>query len=200
MSFNNKLKALFSTIKSVFEEMAAIATETETLYLDGELAVGTAVFNEGGPAPSGEYFTEDKIIVVKDGLITDIRDREPAPTETTQSPEPAKAPEEMGCAVKKNLEDETPKIEPDPQVEPQPEPPVEPDKFDEITNRLDLLATALDELAAKITVLDSRITDLENSPEGKLPKDEFHRAQSDASALVKGVENIKNMRNNLKIR
>ena len=69
------------------------ATDKAKLVHEGELAVGSEVFveDENGelqPAEDGEYETEDKIIVVAEGKVAEIRDKEPE----TQDPEPEPNP------------------------------------------------------------------------------------------------------------
>ena len=88
--------------------MALGQTETDkgTLIYEGELAVGVEVFvesEEGAllPAEDGEYAFEDKILVVEDGKIAEIRE--------VQEPEPEPEPEEFSAkdrfnAVKEKFE------------------------------------------------------------------------------------------------
>lgn len=73
--------------------LEATATDKANLVHEGELEVGSEVFveDENGelqPAEDGEYMTEDKVIVVADGKVTEIRDKEPE----TQDPEPDPQP------------------------------------------------------------------------------------------------------------
>lgn len=68
------------------EDFAEVATDNGTLLCEGEIEVGKEVFVMDGEervvAPDGEYKTEDKTIVVAEGVVTEIKDNEP----TTQEP------------------------------------------------------------------------------------------------------------------
>lgn len=76
--------------------------ETETdkgiLIHEGELAVGIEVFIEDAegllqPAEDGEYAVEDKIIVVAEGKVAEIRDKEPEQPENQPEEQPENQPE-----------------------------------------------------------------------------------------------------------
>lgn len=82
----NKMKNIF---KKMLVKFASVETEKGTLYFADELAVGVDVFvdNENVEvAPDGEYETEDKVIVVADGKVTEIRDKEVETPEETETP------------------------------------------------------------------------------------------------------------------
>lgn len=97
-----------------FAKMLKLMTETNTnngiLIADNELAVGVEVFiqdEEGNlvPANDGEYETDDTIITVEGGKVTDIKAKEP---EQPITEEPV---------VEENAEEE-PKEETEEQTEP----------------------------------------------------------------------------------
>lgn len=70
-------------LKKLLQEFAEVETDKGTLYIQGELEVGVEVFDgEDNPAEDGEYTTDDKVIVVADGKVTEIREKE-----TTESEE-----------------------------------------------------------------------------------------------------------------
>lgn len=79
MSKRNRIKALLSKL---FQEMASITTDKGVLSWDGDedLKAGDRVYilNESGErsdAADGDYATEDgKVIVVADGVVSEIRD------------------------------------------------------------------------------------------------------------------------------
>ena len=61
-------------LKSILVQLGEVNTDKGILTYDGALAVGVEVKNEDGSKPAdGEYKLEDdKVIVVKDGLVDEI--------------------------------------------------------------------------------------------------------------------------------
>lgn len=86
MKKTSKFSALFQKVRSLFEEMKSIATDKGELAYDGELAPDTEVFLKMGedfvPAPDGDYRYDNKIIVVAEGRVVEIKD---APAEEPQN-------------------------------------------------------------------------------------------------------------------
>lgn len=72
MSVKNKLVALFSAVKQVFEEMNKIETTMGTLYYEGDFGVGTVVYDDNGVVMEGEYVAGDKKFKVEGGVVTEI--------------------------------------------------------------------------------------------------------------------------------
>lgn len=98
MNIKNKMKLLF---KSIFTQFGSVVSEEGQQIIwdqDGEIAEGYEVYmeqeDENGelqyvPVPDGEYKVEDKIIVIADGKVSEIRvDEKPAE-------EPAETPAQM---------------------------------------------------------------------------------------------------------
>ena len=98
MNIKNKMKLLF---KSIFTQFGSVVSEEGQQIIwdqDGEIAEGYEVYmeqeDENGelqyvPVPDGEYKVEDKIIVIADGKVSEIRvDEKPAET-------PAEEPAQM---------------------------------------------------------------------------------------------------------
>ena len=98
MNIKNKMKLLF---KSIFTQFGSVVSEEGQQIIwneDGEIAEGYEVYmeqeNENGeleyvPVPDGQYKVEDKIIVIADGKVSEIRvDEKPAET-------PAEEPAQM---------------------------------------------------------------------------------------------------------
>lgn len=78
-------------------QLAEIETDKAMLIVESDLAEGVEVFveNEDGyvPAPDGEYVAEDKVIVVAEGKVAEIRIKEEEqPEEPAQEPEPVQEP------------------------------------------------------------------------------------------------------------
>lgn len=85
-------KKLLKLAKMVLA-LAETATDKAILIHEGELAVGLEVFveDENGelqPAEDGEYETENQIIVVAEGKVAEIRDKEAQEPEPEPEPEP----------------------------------------------------------------------------------------------------------------
>ena len=83
-------------LRKVLMTCGSVETDKGALLYDGELEVGVEVFQENAegeivPAANGEYVTEEKVIVVEDGKVTEIRDKEDAqePEEEAQEETPA---------------------------------------------------------------------------------------------------------------
>lgn len=98
MNIKNKMKLLF---KSIFTQFGSVVSDEGQQIIwdqDGEIAEGYEVYmeqeDENGelqyvPVPDGEYKVEDKIIVIADGKVSEIRvDEKPAE-------EPAEDPAQM---------------------------------------------------------------------------------------------------------
>ena len=90
MNIKNKMKLLFKSIFTQFGSVVSAEGQQIIWEQDGELAEGYEVYmeqeNEAGeleyvPVPDGEYRVEDKVIVITDGKVSEIRE------ETTVEPE-----------------------------------------------------------------------------------------------------------------
>ena len=81
----DKFQKVKLTLQKLLLQFGEMSTDKGLLeYTGEELVVGAEVFIDGNPAPDGEYkIAEDKVIVVADGKVAEIR--EPAP-ETPQVP------------------------------------------------------------------------------------------------------------------
>ena len=94
-------------------KLAEITTDKAVLIVDGEITEGAEVFveqeGEYVPASDGEYIAEDKIIVVAEGKISEIRDKEeekPAEEEEKPEEEQPEEPVEMSAKDKFNAKKE----------------------------------------------------------------------------------------------
>lgn len=101
----NKMKNIF---KKMLVKFASVETDKGTLYYADELAVGVDVFvdNENVEvAADGEYETEEKVIVVADGKVTEIRDKEvETPSEDTETPAEEEVEQEEEVVVEEPVE------------------------------------------------------------------------------------------------
>ena len=127
-----KLAKLVMSFKSV-------TTDKQTLIYNNDLEVGVEVFVEDDstgeilPAPNGDYTTEDMVITVAEGVITEVKPVE----EPEEIEEPSKEPDEEEFA-------ETEEIE---QINTEPE--------------VDEKQAIIDELTAAIAEKDAQIADLQ---------------------------------------
>lgn len=103
----DKFQKVKLTLQKLLLQFGEVSTDKGLLeYTGEELVVGAEVFIEGNPAPDGEYkIAEDKVIVVADGKVAEIK--EPAP-----APEPEPAPEAPEVPVEAAEEDLVMVIEP----------------------------------------------------------------------------------------
>lgn len=93
-------------------QLAEIETDKAKLIVESELAEGVEVFVEKDgefvPAEDGEYATEDKVIVVAEGKVVEIRDKEdeqkPEETEQEQEPVELSANKQKFNAIKAQFE------------------------------------------------------------------------------------------------
>ena len=103
----DKFQKVKLTLQKLLLQFGEVSTDKGLLeYTGEELVVGAEVFIDGNPAPDGEYkIAEDKVIVVADGKVAEIK--EPAP-----EPEPEPAPETPEVPVEAAEEDLVKVIEP----------------------------------------------------------------------------------------
>ena len=103
MNIKNKMKLLFKSIFTQFGSVVSAEGQQIIWDQDGELAEGYDVYmeqeNENGeleyvPVPDGQYRVEDKVIVIADGKVTEIKEEttvepeeKPAEMEETPAPE-----------------------------------------------------------------------------------------------------------------
>lgn len=82
----DKFQKVKLTLQKLLLQFGEVSTDKGLLeYTGEELVVGAEVFIDGEPAPDGEYkIAEDKVIVVADGKVAEIKEPEPEP-----EPEPA---------------------------------------------------------------------------------------------------------------
>lgn len=86
----DKFQKVKLTLQKLLLQFGEMSTDKGLLeYTGEELVVGAEVFIDGNPAPDGEYkVAEDKVIVVADGKVAEIKEPAPAP-----EPEPEPEPE-----------------------------------------------------------------------------------------------------------
>lgn len=143
---SNTMAKFKEALKKLLAQFGSIETDNGILDYDGEeLEVGAEVTKEGNPAPDGEYETEDKVIVVAEGKVAEIRDKE-QPVE--------EAPAEEAPAEEVEAEEEIPAEEAD-EVE------AIVDEVEEAVEDVEEAAEEGRDLAAEIDALMARIAELE---------------------------------------
>ena len=133
---HTKMSKIKEMIKSIIVQLGAVATDKGILTYDGELVTGIEVKNEDGSKPDdGEYKVEaDKVIVVKDGYVEEIREIE----------------EEMA----EDKPDEMPQDEPD----------AKPNEVEELKKLVDEHAALLTELSDRLKALEDLVKELSETP------------------------------------
>lgn len=143
----------FQKIKVSLQKMLMNFGETPTdkgdlEYVGEVLEIGTEVFLDDLAAPDGEYETETRVIVVVDGVVTEIREKEVAP-----EPAPEEAPAEE---VKVEAEEEAPVEEPAAPAEPE-----EPSLEDSLVEILKPLTDEINTIKAELEAMKARMAEIE---------------------------------------
>ena len=145
----NSMSKLKNALRRLLAEFGEIETNKGILSYEGELAVGVEVTIDGEMAADGEYEAEDKVIVVADGKVAEIREKE-APAEATETPAEAT---ETPAEAQEN--EEVAPVEEKPVVE------VVEDVVEEQTRDLE---AEIDALKAEIELLKEQIAELVGKP------------------------------------
>lgn len=145
----NSMSKLKNALRKLLAEFGEVETNKGILSYEGELAVGVEVTIDGEMAADGEYEAEDKIIVVADGKVAELREKE-APAEATETPAEAT---ETPAEAQENVE-EAP-------MEDKPVAEVIEDVVEEQTRDLE---AEIDALKAEIELLKEQIAELVGRP------------------------------------
>ena len=164
MSKLNKIKEMLQTMLMQFSQLS---TDKGLISWDGDgelPAVGDSIViidEEGNEvkAESGEYRADNgNIIVIEDGVVTEVREEEKPVEEPVE--EPMVEPE--------------PKPQEEPIVEPVEEPIIDPD-IDEENVKIAELEAKVKELETENEQLRAKIKELEEKPAVKPASEEFER-------------------------
>lgn len=177
-TFNMKLTTLKTLLRSILVEMNEVSTDKGILVWNGEeeLAVGEAVkgLNEEGTEvdlEDGDYVTEDgKTIVVKDGKVEEIKEKEEAPVVEEEKP----------------IEEEPKPIEGEEKPIEEEKKPIEEPQEDEKDLKIKELEDAIAAKDAEIEELKAKIAELENEPAAKDAEQEFANAKETVDNSPKG--------------
>ena len=157
---HNKMSKIKEMLKSILVQLGEVTTDKGILTYDGDLAKGVEVKNEDGSKPAdGEYKLDDnKIIVVKDGYVEEIKEVEEEMAE--EKPEDKKAADKKAAdkkAAEKPQEkpaDEKPQEDADPK----------PNEVEELKKLVDEHAALLAELSDRLKALEDLVKELNETP------------------------------------
>ena len=172
MSKLNKIKEMLQTMLMQFSQLS---TDKGLISWDGdgelpEVGVSIVVIDEEGnevKAESGEYRADNgNIIVIEDGVVSEVREEEKPVEEPVE--EPVEKPVEEPMAE--------PMVEPEPkpQEEPIAVPVIDPD-IDEEDVKIAELEAKVKELETENEQLRAKIKELEEKPAVKPASEEFER-------------------------
>lgn len=101
----DKIKVLLGIAKQKF---ASVETDKGVIYFDGEeLKVEDKVYtDEGAPVEDGEYEYNDKVYVVKESVVTEIKDKVEEPKEEVTEETKTETTTETTEEVKEELADD----------------------------------------------------------------------------------------------
>ena len=144
ISLMSKLK---EKIKALLMQYAAVSTDKGNLiYNTDMLEVGSEVFvedenGENVPAADGEYMLEDgRTVIVAEGKVTEIKEKEEAPAEPEMKPEEEQMVDEMPA---------------DPESPAEPEMPAENEKITALEERVATLEAQLADVIAKLAEIQT---------------------------------------------
>ena len=143
---HTKMSKIKEMLKSILVQLGEVNTDKGILTYDGALAVGVEVKNEDGSKPAdGEYKLEDnKVIVVKDGLVDEIK--------------------EVEVDVIEEMADEKP-VEKPADEKPQEKPADEkPNEVEELKKLIDEHTSLLKELGDRLKTLEDLVKELNETP------------------------------------
>lgn len=102
----SKIQKIKMSLQRMLMNFGEVSTDKGVLdYTGEELEVGTEVFMNDEPAPDGEYETEEKVIVVAEGKVAEIREKEVEQPEEVESVEEVVEAEEEVVPEEPALED-----------------------------------------------------------------------------------------------
>lgn len=166
----DKLKVLLSIVKGKFSE---VESDGLRIYFDGEeLVVDTVVYDEeGNPIPDGEYSDGEKVYVIKDSKVVEIKEKEVE--KEVEEEEVVKVENACGDEEKKKVEaaeteTETETTETEKETTETEETPTEPtvdERVSTLETRIDEMQKGIEDLFAVIMEMKEKQTEVENKNE-----------------------------------
>ena len=150
---HTKMSKIKEMLKSILVQLGEVNTDKGILTYDGNLTVGVEVKNEDGSKPAdGEYKLEDdKVIVVKDGLVDEIKEIEDDVIEEMADEKP-----------QDNVEDK-----------PQDKSEEKPNEVEELKKLIDEHTSLLKELGDRLKTLEDLVKELNETPAVEPIEQEF---------------------------
>ena len=157
---HTKMSKIKEMLKSILVQLGEVCTDKGILTYDGNLAPGVEVKNEDGSKPAdGEYKLEDnKVIVVKDGLVEEIKEVENEIIEEMAEEKPQEKPQEKPA-------NEMPEEKPE----------EKPSEVEELKKLVDEHAALLKELGDRLKALEDLVKELNETPAVEPIEQEFSK-------------------------
>lgn len=176
--------SLKERLRNIFAEFQRVETDGGALFAVDEVVVGSEVTDEqGNPIADGEYKSEDKVYVVKDGkveAINDIKVEEEPKAEEPKQEEPASEEPKEEPKKEEEPKAEEPKEDPQPVVD-------EPKDFQP---EIDALKAQIDAIQAEIVSIKEMLKKPASTPIEEEFKDVVE-AKGKNSKLIEALENLK---------
>ena len=154
---HTKMSKIKEMLKSILVQLGEVCTDKGILTYDGNLAPGVEVKNEDGSKPAdGEYKLEDdKVIVVKDGYVDEVKEVEDEIIEEMAEEKPQEKPAEEK-----------------PQEKPAEE---KPNEVEELKKLVDEHAALLKDLGDRLKALEDLVKELNETPAVEPIEQEFSK-------------------------
>ena len=169
---HTKMSKIKEMLKSILVQLGEVNTDKGILTYDGNLAVGVEVKNEDGSKPAdGEYKLEDdKVIVVKDGLVDEIK--------------------EVEDDVIEEMADEKPQDN----VEDKPQDKVEekPNEVEELKKLIDEHTSLLKDLGDRLKALEDLVKELNETPAVEPIEQEFTKQRKSENRACEYANALRN--------
>ena len=170
----NSMSKIKDALKRLLMEFNSLSTNIADLYWeeDSELMVGYKVFveDEAGnkvPAADGEYISDENVIKVEGGVVTEIEKKEDAPEETQEEvkEDAQEAQEEAMEAVQEEVQETVEETQETPAETPENK---DEDKTAELEKRVA-------DLESKIAELETKLIEIATAPAAEPVVDEFEK-------------------------
>ena len=169
---HTKMSKIKEMLKSILVQLGEVNTDKGILTYDGNLAVGVEVKNEDGSKPAdGEYKLEDdKVIVVKDGLVDEIKEVEDDVIEEMADEKP-----------QDNVEDK-----------PQDKAEEKPNEVEELKKLIDEHTSLLKELGDRLKTLEDLVKELNETPAVEPIEQEFTKQRKSENRACEYANALRN--------
>ena len=169
---HTKMSKIKEMLKSILVQLGEVNTDKGILTYDGNLAVGVEVKNEDGSKPAdGEYkIDDDKYIVVKDGLVDEIKEVEDDVIEEMADEKP-----------QDNVEDK-----------PQDKAEEKPNEVEELKKLIDEHTSLLKELGDRLKALEDLVKELNETPAVEPIEQEFTKQRKSENRACEYANALRN--------